>query len=90
MSLVYIAKAPAAFLIMPALTVAAYAFIISFAKKQGLYQISFRNSTITLREDSAMESMNCFHFDDLESVISPSPSPNPSSPRIAATSRSAG
>ncbi|MBQ9151538.1 MAG: hypothetical protein IJX72_04750 [Clostridia bacterium] len=66
MSLVYIAKAPAAFLIMLAVTVAVYAFIINFAKKQGLYQISFRNSTITLRADSAMESMNYFHFDDLE------------------------
>ena len=65
-SLVYIAKAPAAFFVMLPLTAAAYAFIISFAKKQALYQISFRNKTITLRADSAMEAMNYFHFDDLE------------------------
>ena len=65
-SLVYIAKAPAAFFVMLPLTAAAYAFIIPFAKKQALYQISFRNSTITLRADSAMEAMNYFHFDDLE------------------------
>ena len=66
MSLVYITKAPIAFIILSALTAAAYAFIISFAKKQGLYQISFRNKTITLQADSAMEAMNYFHFDDLE------------------------
>ena len=66
LSLVYIAKAPAAFFIMLAATAAAYAFIIRFAKRQALYQISFRNSTITLRADSAMESMNYFHLDDLE------------------------
>ena len=65
-SLVYIAKAPAAFFVMLPLTAAAYAFIISFAKKQALYQISFRNKTITLRADSAMEAMNYFHFDDLD------------------------
>lgn len=65
-SLVYIAKAPAAFFVMLPLTAAAYAFIIPFAKKQALYQISFRNKTITLRADSAMEAMNYFHFDDLE------------------------
>ena len=65
-SLVYIAKAPAAFFVMLPLTAAAYAFIIPFAKKQALYQISFRNSTITLRADSAMEAMNYFHLDDLE------------------------
>lgn len=65
-SLVYIAKAPAAFFVMLPLTAAAYAFIIPFAKKQALYQISFRNKTITLRADSAMEAMNYFHLDDLE------------------------
>ena len=65
-SLVYIAKAPAAFFVMLPLTAAAYAFIIPFAKKQALYQISFRNQTITLRADSAMEAMNYFHLDDLE------------------------
>lgn len=65
-SLVYIAKAPAAFFVMLPLTAAAYAFIIPFAKRQALYQISFRNSTITLRADSAMEAMNYFHFDDLD------------------------
>lgn len=65
-SLAYIAKAPAAFFVMLPLTAAAYAFIIPFAKKQALYQISFRNSTITLRADSAMEAMNYFHLDDLE------------------------
>ncbi len=65
-SLVYIAKAPAAFFVMLPLTAAAYAFIIPFAKRQALYQISFRNKTITLRADSAMEAMNYFHFDDLE------------------------
>ena len=66
LSLVYIAKAPAAFFVMLALTAAAYAVIIPFAKKQALYQISFRNKTITLRADSAMEAMNYFHLDDLE------------------------
>ena len=66
LSLVYIAKAPAAFFIMLAATAAAYAFIIPFAKRQALYQISFRNKTITLRADSAMEAMNYFHMDDLE------------------------
>ena len=65
-SLVYIAKAPAAFFVMLPLTAAAYAFIIPFAKRQALYQISFRNKTITLRADSAMEAMNYFHMDDLE------------------------
>ena len=65
-SLVYIAKAPAAFFVMLPLTAAAYAFIIPFAKKQALYQISFRNKTITLRADCAMEAMNYFHLDDLE------------------------
>ncbi len=65
-SLVYIAKAPAAFFVMLPLTAAAYAFIIPFAKRQALYQISFRNKTITLRADSAMEAMNYFHLDDLE------------------------
>ena len=35
-SLVYIAKAPAAFFVMLPLTAAAYAFIIPFAKKQAL------------------------------------------------------
>ena len=65
-SLVCIAKAPAAFFVMLPLTAAAYAFIIPFAKKQALYQISFRNKTITLRADSAMEAMNYFHLDDLE------------------------
>lgn len=66
LSLVYIAKAPAAFFVMLPLTAAAYAFIIPFAKRQALYQISFRNKTITLRADSAMEAMNYFHLDDLE------------------------
>ena len=65
-SLVYIAKAPAAFFVMLPLTAAAYAFIIPFAKRQALYQISFRNKTITLRADSSMEAMNYFHLDDLE------------------------
>ena len=65
-SLVYIAKAPAAFFVMLPLTAAAYAFIIPFAKRQALYQISFRNRTVTLRADTAMEAMNYFHMDDLE------------------------
>lgn len=55
-----------AFLILLVLTAIAYAILIPFGKKQGTYQISFRNRTVTLRADTTMEAMNYFHFDDLE------------------------
>ncbi|MBP3571030.1 MAG: hypothetical protein J6M42_03645 [Clostridia bacterium] len=55
-----------AFLILLVLTAIAYAILIPFGKKQGTFQISFRNRTVTLRADTAMEAMNYFHFDDLE------------------------
>lgn len=66
MTLVYIAKAPIAFIILLVLTAIAYAILIPFGKKQGTFQISFRNRTVTLRADTTMEAMNYFHFDDLE------------------------
>jgi hypothetical protein len=55
-----------AFLVMLVVTAIAYAILIPFGKKQGTFQISFRNRTVTLRADTAMEAMNYFHMDDLE------------------------
>jgi hypothetical protein len=55
-----------AFLVMLVVTAIAYAILIPFGKKQGTVQISFRNRTVTLRADTAMEAMNYFHMDDLE------------------------